>query len=114
VAALLAAGFLAARFFAEVFLAGTFLVAACFAAGFFAGAEPVFFLAEALPSGGGGIFTPAFRASDKAIAIACLGFVTLAPLPERSFPASIAFISRCTVACALGPYFASVVLPAVG
>ncbi len=39
------------------------------------------------------------------MAIACLGFVTFCPLPERSFPCSIAFISRSTDAEAAAPYF---------
>ena len=34
------------------------------------------FWADAVPSGGGGSFTPAFRAFDSPIAIACLGFLT--------------------------------------
>ncbi len=37
--------------------------------------------------------------------MACLGFVTFFPLPERSFPCFMAFISRSTDCEALGPYF---------
>src|SRR5271165_5253992 len=54
----------------------------------------------------GGTFAPALRASDRPIAIACLGFVTFCPLrPDFSLPCFIAFISRSTDAEALGPYF---------
>ncbi len=57
-------------------------------------------------SGGGGTFPPARLASDSPIAIACFGLVTfLPPLPERSFPCFIAFISRSTDFVALALYF---------
>ena len=48
---------------------------------------------------------PFFRASDKPIATACFGLVTFCPLPERSFPCFMAFISRSTDAEAAAPYF---------
>jgi hypothetical protein len=37
---------------------------------------PFFFFADAVPSGGAGNFTPAFRALDNPIAIACLALRT--------------------------------------
>jgi hypothetical protein len=55
---------------------------------------------------GGGTFAPLFLASDKPMAMACLGLVTLRPLrPERSSPFFIAFISRSTDFEAPGLYF---------
>jgi hypothetical protein len=78
-----AADFLAAPFFAADFLAVTFFAALA-----------------------GGTFAPLRRASDKPIAMACFGFVTLRPLrPERSFPCFMAFISRSTERDAPEPYF---------
>ena len=52
-----------------------------------------------------GTFAPDFRASDKPIAIACLGFVTFWPDPLFSLPALNAFISRSTLCDAFGPYW---------
>jgi len=43
----------------------------------------LFVLEEALPAGGGGSFTPAFRAFESPIAIACLGERTPC-LPSRT------------------------------
>ena len=40
-----------------------------------------------------GIFAPAWRASLKAIATACLRLVTLRPLPDLSFPRLCSFIT---------------------
>ena len=52
---------------------------------------------------GGGTFAPSRRASDNPIAIACLGFVTLRPLPERNFPRLNSCISSPTFSDAFGP-----------
>jgi hypothetical protein len=90
-----AEAFLAA-FFGAAFLPAVFLLPVFFAEAFFF---------AALPSGGGGIFAPLSRASDNPIAIACFGFVTLAPLPLFSLPSLNAFISRSTDFDAAGPYF---------
>ena len=118
--------FLAAVFFVVVFFAGLFFAEVFFAdllgavffdAAFFVAAFLVVdflveaFFASLLLFGAGGIFAPSFRASDNPIAIACLRLFTLAPLPERRFPSSIALTSRSTDFWALGPYFAMVVLP---
>jgi hypothetical protein len=48
--------------------------------------------------GGGGVFAPLFRASDKPIAIACLGFFILRPLlPDLSVPRFILCMVRSTL-----------------
>ena len=47
---------------------------------------------------------PSLRASDNPIAIACLRLVTFLPLPLRSLPCFIAFISRSTSWLADGLY----------
>ena len=52
--------------------------------------------AELDPLGGPGTFSPDLRASESPIAIACLGLVTLRPLPERNLPSFIEAISRST------------------
>jgi len=53
-----------------------------------------------------GTFAPAFRASDKPIAIACLRLVTFFPeRPERSVPVFLSCIARSTFFWALSPYF---------
>src|SRR5487761_1544441 len=55
--------------------------------------------------GDGGTFLPALRASDKPMAIACLGFVTFFLLrPLFNFPFFMAFISVSTFLEALGEY----------
>lgn len=51
-----------------------------------------------------GTFAPERRASDNPMAIACFGFVTLRPLPERNFPRLNSCISSSTFLPALGPY----------
>ncbi len=51
-----------------------------------------------------GTFAPERRASDKPIAIACFGFVTLRPLPLFSLPRLNSCISRSTFFWARGPY----------
>lgn len=64
------------------------------------------FLADADFFGGGGTFAPSRRASERPIAMACLGLVTFLPLrPDFSLPCFISFISRSTEAEAFGPYF---------
>jgi len=93
---------LGAAFFAGVFFAAAFFVVGCFAAAFLA----FDFFAEAEPAGGGGILVPSRRASESPIAIACFGLVTFWPLPERSLPSFISFISCSTSSCAFGPYLA--------
>jgi hypothetical protein len=52
-----------------------------------------------------GTLAPALRASERPIAIACFGLVTLRPDPLFSSPFLKAFISRSTLLEALGPYF---------
>ena len=84
-------------FFAELFLAELF-----FAELFFA---ELFFFAVGDRDGAGGTLAPDLRASDRPIAIACLGFLTFRPLPDFSLPFLKAFISRSTDDCALDPYF---------
>jgi len=55
---------------------------------------------------GRGTLPPAFRASDKPIAMACLRLVTFLPLrPLFSLPCFISCIARSTLLCALRPYF---------
>lgn len=59
--------------------------------------------------GGGGTFAPFSLASLKAIAIACLGFLTLPPFPPgplSSFPFFIRCITDSTVSWAFLEYFA--------
>jgi hypothetical protein len=54
----------------------------------------------------GGTFAPDLRASERPIAIACLGFATFFPLrPDFSVPFFIALISRSTDLDAFGLYF---------
>ena len=48
---------------------------------------------------------PDLRASERPIAIACLGFVTFRPDPLFSVPFFMAFISRSTFCEAFGPYW---------
>ncbi len=53
-----------------------------------------------------GTFAPAFRASERPIAIACLRLVTFFPeRPERSLPLFLSCIARSTFFWALAPYF---------
>jgi hypothetical protein len=57
----------------------------------------------------GGTLAPFFRASDKPIAIACFGLVTLRwDLPDSSLPRFILCIARPTLFDALVPYFPGV------
>lgn len=64
------------------------------------------FLPEDFLRGEGGTFAPSRRASDRPIAIACLGLVTFLPLrPLLSLPRFISCISSRTFSCAFGPYF---------
>jgi hypothetical protein len=65
---------------------------------FFVVREELFLLAEALlllPRFFG-ILAPASRASLKAIAIACLGFFTLPPLPDFKVPCLYSCMTFCT------------------
>lgn len=67
--------------------------------------QPPIFLSYDARCGFGGTFAPFFRASDKPMAIACFGFVTLLPLrPLFSFPACISCISVSTCLPADGLY----------
>jgi hypothetical protein len=100
-------------FRADVLLADVFRAEVRFADVFFAALERPVFFADAEPAGGGGTFPPARRASERPIAIACLGFFTLRPLPDLSVPFLNAFISRSTSACAFAPYLAPPRLPDV-
>lgn len=72
------------------------------------GQAPAFAYLLSLPaasSGAGGTFFPARRASDKPIAIACLGFVTFFLLrPMVSLPSCISCNSRPTCSEAAGEY----------
>jgi hypothetical protein len=52
-----------------------------------------------------GTFLPAFRASERPMAMACFELVTFRPLPERSLPSFIARISVSTDLDAAGLYF---------
>jgi len=53
----------------------------------------------------GGTFAPAFLASDKPMAIACLRDFTFFPeRPERSLPRFISCIARLTFFCDVRPY----------
>ncbi len=62
------------------------------------------FFAEERLRGDGGTFAPSRRASERPIAIACLGLETFFPLrPLLSLPCFISRISSCTFCCALGP-----------
>jgi hypothetical protein len=51
-----------------------------------------------------GTFAPFFRASDNAIAIACLRLFTFLPLPDRSVPFFLRRIVRSTFLLAALPY----------
>ncbi len=98
----LAEDFLPELFFAELFRAGPFLAELFFAELFLA---ELFFFAEAEREGAGGTLAPDRRASDRPMAMACLGFLTLRPLPDFSLPFLKAFISRSTEDWAFEPYF---------
>ena len=55
--------------------------------------------------GFGGTFAPFLRASERPMAMACLGLWTVLPLrPLLSFPCFISFISASTLALASGLY----------
>src|SRR5690349_18695899 len=88
-----------AAFFGDAFLAD--FLGADFFADFF-GDD---FLADFF-----GTFPPSFLASDKPIAIACLGLVTFLPLrPLLSLPSFISSMARFTLPWLFFPYFAIVV-----
>jgi hypothetical protein len=54
----------------------------------------------------GGTFSPALRAFESPMAMACFGFFTFLPLrPDLSWPFFIAFISVSTLLPAAGEYF---------
>lgn len=53
-----------------------------------------------------GTFAPAFRASDKPMAIACLRLVTFLPLPLRNVPRFFSRITFSTFFDAFFEYFA--------
>jgi hypothetical protein len=57
-----------------------------------------------------GTFAPAFRASDKAIAIACLRLVTFLPLPLLSVPRFFSCITSSIFSEAFFEYFAIVII----
>jgi hypothetical protein len=90
-----AADFLEALFlfavFVERFAGDAFLAAAGFLPALFL--EAAFLLAAFFA----GTFAPFSRASDNPIAIACLGFFTLAPEPDLSLPSFILSIAFFTV-----------------
>jgi hypothetical protein len=100
--------FFADAFFGDDFLAGVFF--ADFAARFFVADFVLRFLPDAFDAlfGFGGTLSPSRRASDSAIAIACLRLVTfLCDPPLRSFPALRSSITFLTFACVFFPYFAT-------
>jgi hypothetical protein len=67
--------------------------------------RPELFLPEDLEREG--TFPPAFRASERPIAIACLRLFTVFPdRPDLSLPRFISCIARFTFLPALAPYFA--------
>lgn len=103
-------------FFALDFLPLVFFALDFFALVFFALVRfalvlrPVLLLARLLEErlffGAAGTFAPSRRASDRPIAMACFGLVTLRPLrPDFSLPFFIARISRSTDFDAFGLYF---------
>ena len=89
----LAAAFLAGAFLAVVLLAAVFLAAVFFAAVFF----PAAFLA-------GGTLPPSLRASDRPIATACFGLVTLRPELLLSCPRLNSCIVSSTFSWDFLPY----------
>jgi hypothetical protein len=94
-----AVDFLVVDFFEDDFFVEDFLEEDRFAVAFFVDFLEDFF--EVFLAGG--TLPPASRASDSPIAIACFGFVTFRPLPERRRPRLNSCISSPTFSCALRP-----------
>jgi hypothetical protein len=92
-------------FFAVVFL--VLFLAPAFLVDFFAEDFFVDFLAPDFRFGFGGALSPSRRASDNAIAMACLRLVTfLCEPPLRSLPSFFSCITLRTLSCVFLPYFA--------
>jgi len=104
------AGFFAFDFRGDDFFVAVFFVpfrALDFFVDFFADDFFVDFLAWDFRFGFGGALSPSRRASDSAMAIACLRLVTfLCEPPLRSLPSFFSCITLRTLSCVFLPYFA--------